>query len=237
MIIAGPCSFVIPEQTQKIIDTARELKGTADMFRCKLWLGGTRPDKYMVGIETGGIPCINKINAEILPAGVEVQTPEHVSLVKHLPYIWVGARNSQNYGLLSYIRKSYTGEVFVKRNPSMTIDDVYGIYDIMKSIYGLEIYVIERGINTFDRSEISRWAVDLAGIIRIKNERKEVFEKIVIDCSHAAGIKNRIEDTYKAFKAIGCKNFMFECTVDGMSMTDKNHMISTDELKEILKND
>ena len=131
--------------------------------------------------------------------------------------------------------RKYKGEVFLKRGFGMTVDETIGIYDIMKKRHNKDCYIIDRGINTFDRLDDSRWSPDLKGAIRLKKERPDIFERLVIDCSHSTGRKELIADVYKAFKAIGVKHFHFECTSDGKSRTDKRHMISVKKLKKILE--
>ena len=97
-------------------------------------------------------------------------------------------------------------------------------------------YIIERGINTFDRQPDSRWSPDLKGIIRVKNERPDIFSRLVVDCSHSVGRKEYSGDVYRAFKAIGVQHFMFECSIaPEKSKTDKGQILSIEELEEILK--
>lgn len=206
----------------------------ADYFRCKLWLGGTRPDRYFPGIGNKGLVDIMRIDREILPAGVEVQTEKHIqNCHAYTSFIWIGARNSQNYALLESL-KYYDKPVMIKRGVGMTIDEVIGLYDIMKDIHHKDVYIIERGIADIDRKDDSRWSPDLKGVIRIKHERPDIFRKLVIDCSHSVGRKEYIGDVYSAFLNIDCNHFMFECTSSGKSRTDQNHMLSVRELKDIL---
>lgn len=237
MIIAGPCSYVDYSQEQDILETAIQLNGVADYFRCKIWLGGTTPEKYHIGMGYCGLGLLGQIDSSFMPVMTEVQITNHIKACKHyVSSIWVGARNSQNYGLFSYLSK-WHGQLFIKRSPGMTINEVVGVHDIFKDIYNKNVSIIERGINTFDRQEDSRWSPDLKGVMRIKHERPDVFEKMIIDCSHSVGQKKYIEDAYRAFKSIGCNHFMFECTASGESKTDQNHVISVDRLKEIIKDD
>ena len=170
-----------------------------------------------------------------MPSGTEIHVPQQIGLCKGLDYIWIGARNSSNYSLLSHL-KWFDGMVLIKRNPGMTIDELIGIYDICIKQYGLKsVYLIERGINTFDRIPVSRWTPDLKGVIRIKDERPDIFERLIVDVSHSLGQKQWIDDTYKAFKVIGVNHFMFECTMSGKSKTDSGQMLSVAELKKILE--
>ena len=238
MIIAGNCLMVDDKDVEITYETAKELKerGLADYFRCKLWGGGTTPNKYFKGIGIEGIAHLEKINKEIMPVGTEVQIPEHIEICTNLPFIWIGARNCQNYALLEKTKVYIRGEVFIKRGCGITIDEFIGLFDIMSLIIGGDIYIIERGINTFDRLPDSRWSPDLKGVIRIKHERPDIFNRLVVDCSHSVGRKSYIEDTYKAFKAIGVKHFMFECSSEpARSRTDTKQILSVCELERILK--
>ena len=239
MIIAGPCLYTEYTEREMIIETAQALKGTSDFFRCKLWGGGTTPNKFMSGIGNKGVELLDYIHAEILPVMTEAQNNHQIMACRHnnIDGIWIGARNSQNYALIDDIEQYWPKDklYMVKRGSGMTIDEVIGLFDIYQQMYAREIYIIERGINTFDRLSSSRWSPDLKGMIRLKHERPDIFNRIVVDCSHSVGHNEFIEDTYKAFEAIGVNHFMFECTIDGESKTDTRQMLSVDKLKEILK--
>lgn len=229
MIVAGPCLWTTLKMEKSILRTAEELKKQeiSQMFRVKLWGGGTRKDRYFPGVGAFGIDCLAEINT-FIPTITEVQTTNQFDAVRsHLHSVWIGARNSQNYALLDYIATS--GERWmVKRGPSMTIQETIDLYDMFEPDY-----IIERGIVTIDRRDDSRWSPDLKGIIHLKVSRPDIFDKIIVDCSHSAGRKEYVESIYRAFKAIGIKHFMFECTHDGQSETDAGHMLSVAELLKI----
>ena len=237
MIIAGPCSFVNLEQAEDIYKTADMLMGIADYFRCKVFLGGTKISKYFQGVGEYGIPILEEINKEI-PTGIEIQLPEHYIHAKKLAYYWIGARNCQNYGLYEKLFRldANSGMVFIKRHFGMTIEETIGIFDILNIRFDFKnLYIIERGVNIFDRTEDVRWSIQINDLLKIKYSRPEIFERLIIDCSHSAGKKEFVKDIYLACKAIGIKNFMFECTHDGKSLTDQNHIITCEELCSIVK--
>ena len=236
MLIAGPCLYCDYSEIDRIMQTAFALQDIGvDMFRCKLDGGGTAPDRYMPGVGLGGLGDLMIINEHILPACTEVQSKEQIDrCTGNLAAVWVGGRNSQNYALLADL-KAFDGRVFIKRGLSMTIDEVIGLVDIMKQIHGKEVSIIERGISTFDRLPDSRWSPDLKGVIRLSHERPDIFENIIIDCSHSVGRSEYVKKTYQAFKAIGINHFMMECTIDGKSKTDQRQMLSVKELEDIIK--
>ena len=235
MIIAGPCLFSNISEKQMIVDTAKELKNFADIFRCKIIGGGTTPSKYIFPKDDEMLETLAMIDREIMPVATEIHIPEQLYKISDygIKHVWIGARNSSNYSLLEKIAP-FDGEIYLKRGVGVTIDETIGIYDIMRIVHHKKIHIIERGINTFDRLNDSRWSPDLKGVIRIKNERKDIFEKLIVDCSHSVGCHEYIKDTYTAFKSIGVNNFMFECTLSGKSKTDARQMLSVDNLKEIL---
>jgi 3-deoxy-7-phosphoheptulonate synthase len=233
MIIAGNCSFVREEDVTEILETAYYLRGIANYYRCKLWLGGTTPDRYVQGIKSQGLPILEKINRDI-PTITEVQCEKHIHKCKKLAGIWIGARNSQNYKLLEDASE-HPGQLFIKRGFGMTTDETIGLFDIMYRIHNKVPFIIDRGINTFDRRPDSRWMPDIRNAIQLKNERPDIFNHLVIDCSHSVGKKEYIADTYLAFKAIGVRHFMFECSYTGFTRTDKEQNLTVDELRMILK--
>ena len=238
MIIAGPCLYAVETQREQFIETAKALKGLADFYRCKLWGGGTRPDRFFPGMSNKGLEMLDYINGEIMPVMTEVQSNHQIMACEHhsIESVWIGARNSQNYGLMQDIIQYWPKNkpIMIKRNAGMTIDELIGIFDIYLERYNRYVYFIERGINTFDRQEHSRWSPDLKGAIRLKHERPEIFDRLVVDCSHSVGVSSYIKDVYAAFEAIGVNHFMFECTIDGESLTDQNQMLSVKDLENIL---
>jgi len=237
MIIAGPCLYVDHTERQKVIDTARELSGVADIYRCKLWGGGTTPEKWCAGIGNKGLETLRYIELEHLPTMTEVQSLNQLMAIGNLALsaFWIGARNASNYAFIQEAPRYWKRAVYVKRPANMTIAELVGLYDIYNTFFSGGVYIIERGINTFDRQALSRWAPDLRGAIELKHSRPDIFARLIIDCSHSTGRAEWVEDTYKSFKALGILHYMFECTIDGVSLTDSNQIISTDKLKEILK--
>jgi 3-deoxy-7-phosphoheptulonate synthase len=236
MIIAGPCLFNDVSEEKNIIECAHELRGHITHFRCKVWGGGTSVEKYRSGMGAYGIDILSEINKKI-PAGTEVQIPSQIKLcdgiLNSLNFIWIGARNCQNYSLLKQAA-NFSGELMIKRHPGMILDEFINLYFIMKEIHKREVYLIERGIHNISGN--GRWGINLNDIVFLKCHFPEIFDKLIIDCSHSVGDYELIKDTYQAMKAIGVKHYMFECTLDGYSKTDYQHMLSVGQLLNIINN-
>jgi 3-deoxy-7-phosphoheptulonate synthase len=237
VIIAGPCLLNDNQaEIDNAIDTARQLYAIdpSIYFRCKLWGGGTAPDRYKEGIGFGGLAIfkdIHKLNKG-QSVGTEIQTKMQMENLKLIAdYIWIGARNSHNYGLLHQCSE-FVGDIFIKRGPGMTIDEVIGLHDICRDIYGYKPIMIERGINTFCRTPEKRWTTDFDGMIRLTHERTDI--QLMLDPSHAGGRKEYILPLVKAACAIGVRNFMLEVYANPeLTQTDKTQAISIDEFKPI----
>lgn len=242
MIIAGPCLYTHLSEEADINTTAIDLKdeiGNDDtIFRCKLWGGGTTVEKWVDGVGSNGLATLQFINENIMEAATEVRTPEEILHVKAsgLKVVWVGARNSANYSLYKTFELVKFDKVFVKRHPAMTIDEFVGLYDNLTQRFKMNVYPIERGIVGFSNNMESKFSPDLKGVIRIKHERPDIFDRLVIDCSHSVFVKDYVADVYKSFKSIGVDHFMFECMSNpDKAKTDKNHMLSVSELMNIIK--
>lgn len=242
MIIAGPCLFTDLSETDEILRTAVDLRnniGSDVLFRCKLWGGGTTLAKWFDGVGADGVPILSQINDDILSSGTEIRTEYELMECNGagLDFVWIGARNSANYSLYKSLELYRPKKIFIKRSPAMIIDEFHGLYDILTNKFNLDVYMIERGIVGFSNDSSSKFSPDLKGVIRIKNEYPEMFEKLVVDCSHSVFKKDYVSDVYEAFKSINIKHFMFECMSNPeKAKTDKNHMLSVEELSIILKN-
>lgn len=230
MLIAGNCLLNLGEQVATL-QTAEALEELGvDIFRCKLWGGGTTIEKYFPGIGRAGVPIMLNCG---LPAITEVHTPGHVAACDQLAGIWIGARNSYNYSLLK-AAAGHPGTLFIKRHADMTIDNLADMDRMIQHLYKKKPYWIERGLSTIDRGEHGRWAPDLKIAYVLKHTEPELFQRLVIDCSHSASRKAYVRDVYQAFKAVGVQHFMFEVFIQE-SKTDTAQVLSVDEFRRVLE--
>jgi 3-deoxy-D-arabino-heptulosonate 7-phosphate (DAHP) synthase len=239
MIIAGPCLLNDdPLEIENTIETAKQLYAIDNsiMFRCKLWGGGTTPEKYQEGIGWDGLPILRNITEEIgIRSGTEIR--ESDQLQYGFDFVWVAARACQNYTLLELLNcQQFTdynpNPICIKRHPGITIDELIGIHDICRDIHGYKPIMIERGINTFCRTDNRRWMPDFQGMLRLFTERPDI--ELMFDPSHACGQKEDIFPMVKAACAIGVKHFMLEVYADStLTKTDKAQALSIEEFKPI----
>lgn len=238
MIIAGPCLLNDNQaEIYNCIETAKQLYAIDKdiLFRCKLWGGGTTPDKYKPGIEEKGIDVFRKAkkDCEALSCGIEIKDSELNGHIYEFDFVWVAARSCQNYFLLESLKKyAANTKIFIKRHPGITVDEIIGIHDICRDIHGYKPVIIERGINTFCRTDKRRWMPDFQGMLRILTERPDI--ELMFDPSHACFVKEDIFPMVRAACALGVKHFMMEVYADSeITQTDKAHALSVKEFEDI----
>ena len=210
-------------------------------FRCKLWGGGFTYEKYVDGIGKEGLQILKEIKSIAeLKIGIEIRTLYEMDIISDVcDYVWIGARNSQNYSLLKAIGY-YFGQIsdkrmsiMIKRSPGMTYEEVYGIHDICDKKFGFKPMIIERGINTFAKiPPNTRWLTDFNCMIKLIQERPDIG--LCYDPSHACGEADMIFQLVKAAYAIGVRNFMFEVYDRPQdTQTDKAQALSILQFKMI----
>ena len=244
-LYCGPCLLNNrPEEIENCYKTAERLSYIDKdiRFRCKTWGGGTTPEKYVEGIGNKGFHVINNVKDTYkLKTGIEIrdsnQLADHPDAIdKCTNFIWIAARSAQNYELLCqanwYLDNSDAEEVLIKRHPGMTVDEIIGIHDICEKRHGYKPVIVERGINTFCRTDNRRWMPDFQGMLRIIQERPDI--ELCFDPSHACGQYEDIFPMVKAAVAIGVKNFMLEVMDDpSLSQTDKRQILNIEEFQLI----
>jgi 3-deoxy-D-arabino-heptulosonate 7-phosphate (DAHP) synthase len=233
MIIAGHCLYNENDVGEDIEESARAITAAgADKFRIKLWGGGTSLTRMHWGVGFGGITVLEHLN-ETIPCGTEVHTPEQVKFCQNLDYVWVGARNCQNYSLLKSFRGTMYNMVLIKKGAGVTVQEIYSVWQLVRSIIGHDhVYIVERGMNTFNRRDDLRWRPDFIGMLELLHKKVPV----IFDISHSCVDPSFYRPMYLAAKALGVKNFMFEVYKNKkMAKTDIKQAIDIEEFRKIIE--
>ena len=94
-VIAGPCSA---ESEEQILQIAKELKGTADVFRAGVWKPRTHPNSFK-GIGKDALKWMQQAQLQTgMKVSTEVATAKHVELCLDagIDMLWIGARTTVN---------------------------------------------------------------------------------------------------------------------------------------------
>ena len=162
--IAGPCSI---EGLEQIRETARMAKaGGAKILRGGAFKPRTSPYAFQ-GLGEEGLKYIRQAADEFdMKVITEVMDEAHIDMVAHYSdIIQIGARNMQNFKLLSAVGK--TGKpIGLKRGISGTIDEWLNAAEYIAVEEKSPVIFIERGIRTYETA--TRNTFDLSAVPLIK---------------------------------------------------------------------
>lgn len=203
VIMAGPCAV---ESEQQLLATARAIKKSgASVLRGGAFKPRTSPFSFH-GLEKTGLEILKRAKEAVgLPVVTEVLEPQAVTLVsKYADILQVGARNMQNFALLTKIGKS-KHPVILKRGFSCTITEWLTAADYLLAEGNNRVILCERGIRTFEDS--TRFSLDICSIPVVK---KYSHLPVIVDPSHAAGHYSLVPAVAKAAVAAGADGLLIE---------------------------
>ncbi|WP_022669032.1 3-deoxy-7-phosphoheptulonate synthase [Desulfospira joergensenii] len=203
VIIAGPCAVESREQALAI---AREVKKYgAVLFRGGAYKPRSSPYSFQ-GLEEEGLKILAEVR-ETTGLGVvtEMTSPTQAELMeKYVDVVQIGARNMQNFELLKCVGKM-SKPVVLKRGLASTIQEWLMSAEYIAAGGNENVILCERGIRTFE--PYTRNTLDLSAIPVLK---KLTHLPIVIDPSHATGIREKVAPMARAAVAAGADALMIE---------------------------
>ncbi len=207
VIIAGPCSV---EREDQIVSAAVKVKEAgARMLRGGAFKPRTSPYSFR-GLGEDGLRLLAKAReATGLPIVTEVVDPKDIDLVdKYADMFQVGARNIQNFALLSLLGQSRK-PILLKRGPATTIDEFLMAAEYILSENNRDLVLCERGIRTFETATRNTLDVSCVPVVKAKSHLP-----IIIDPSHAAGQARYVPALSKAAVAVGADGLIIEVHPD-----------------------
>ena len=202
-LIAGPCSVETREQT---LETARAVKAAgATMLRGGAFKPRTSPYSFQ-GLGAEALAILREAREETgLPIVTELMDPRHVEeVVETADVIQIGARNSQNFLLLSEVGRS-DKPVLLKRGLSTSVEELLMAAEYIAKEGNERIVLCERGIKTFETS--TRFTLDLGAVAVLKHE---THLPVIVDPSHAAGRRDLVLPLARAAVAVGADGIIVE---------------------------
>ena len=236
VVMAGPCAV---ESEEQLIEALRAVKESgACILRGGAFKPRTSPFSFQ-GLEKAGLELLAQVREQFgIPVITEVVDPHDVSLVsKYADILQVGARNMQNFALLTNIGRSKC-PVVLKRGFSCTITEWLTAADYLLAEGNNQVILCERGIRTFEDS--TRFSLDICSIPVVK---RFSHLPVIVDPSHAAGHYSLVPALAKAAVAAGADGLLIEvhpnpkeALVDGLqSLTPSNFAKLMEELRPIAK--
>ncbi|SHL93104.1 3-deoxy-D-arabinoheptulosonate-7-phosphate synthase [Anaerosporobacter mobilis DSM 15930] len=203
VIMSGPCAV---ESHDQVLETAIAIKKAgAKILRGGAYKPRTSPYSFQ-GLEEEGLRYMKEAReATGLPVICEVTSLEAIeSAVKYVDMLQIGARNMQNFYLLKEVGK--TGlPVLLKRGLSATIEEWLNASEYIMAEGNRNVVLCERGIRTFETA--TRNTLDISAVPVIK-EKSHL--PIIVDPSHATGVRNYVKPLAKSAVAVGADGLMIE---------------------------
>jgi 3-deoxy-7-phosphoheptulonate synthase len=202
-MIAGPCTI---ESREQALTTARVVRDAgAAMYRGGAYKPRTSPYAFQ-GLGESGLRLLAEAKAETgLPIVTELMDARDLEPVLEVAdVIQVGARNMQNYTLLSEIGRSGR-PALLKRGLSSTLEELLMAAEYILKEGNPNVMLCERGIRTFETAY--RYTLDLTAVPVLK-ELSHL--PVIVDPSHAAGRRDLVLPLSLAAAAAGADGIIVE---------------------------
>ncbi|OPX85504.1 MAG: Phospho-2-dehydro-3-deoxyheptonate aldolase [Pelotomaculum sp. PtaB.Bin104] len=227
-VIAGPCSV---ESEEQIIEVARSVKASgATLLRGGAFKPRTSPYAFM-GMREEGIRLLLMAKRETgLPVVTEVMNQTQLPLFEDIDVIQVGARNMQNFDLLREVGR-YNKPVLLKRGLANTLEELLMSAEYIMSEGNSQVILCERGIRTFETS--TRNTLDLSAIPLLKQKS---HLPVIVDPSHAAGIRALVAPLARAAVAVGADGLMIETHNDpAQALCDGAQSLNLSQFSDLME--
>lgn len=202
-MIAGPCT----------VETYDQMDATAEKLSkvgVKILRGGafkprTSPYAFQ-GLGEEGLKILREVadKYNMLVTSEVMEVNQIPMFLKYVDILQVGARNMQNFNLLKSlgeIRKP----VLLKRGLSATIEEWLMSAEYIMAGGNREVILCERGIRTFEH--ITRNTLDISAIPVVQ---KISHLPVVVDPSHATGLRDKVAPMSMASIAAGADGLIIE---------------------------
>jgi len=206
-VIAGPCSV---EGQEMLRQTAEAVKAAgAVALRGGAFKPRTSPYSFR-GLGPDALDMLAETRATTgLPVITEVLDTRQVSMVaKKVDCLQVGARNMQNFALLTEVGESGK-PVLLKRGMAATIEDLLLAAEYILARGNPQVMLCERGIRTFDHT--MRNTLDIGAVPYLK---QETHLPVLVDPSHACGRRDLVPALALAAVAAGADGLLIEVHPD-----------------------
>jgi len=227
-VIAGPCSVESEEQINRTALFVRE-QG-AHILRGGVFKPRTGPYSFQ-GLGREGLDLLAAAGkAAGLPIITEVMTIEQVRPVADKSDILqIGARNMQNFPLLSAVGK-VDRPVLLKRGLSSTIEEWLAAAEYILAQGNGQVILCERGIRTFESA--TRNTLDLSAVVVL---RERTHLPIVVDPSHGTGKRPYVAPMAWAARACGAHGISVEVHPEPeKALSDGDQSLSFPEFKALM---
>ena len=228
-IVAGPCSI---ENAEMFLESARGVKAAGGhALRGGAFKPRTSPYSFQ-GLRHDGLRILQAVRAETgLPIVSEVLSEADLDAVADVAdVIQIGARNMQNFSLLSEVGQ-LRRPVLLKRGMSSTIEEWLLSAEYILSQGNYDVILCERGIRTFE--PYTRNTLDLNAVPLI---RELSHLPVIVDPSHGTGRRSLVIAMALAAVAAGAHGVIVEVHPHPeMALSDGAQSLTVDGFRTLMQ--
>ncbi len=227
-IIAGPCAVESEEQLLTIAKDVSEMGAT--FLRGGAFKPRTSPYSFQ-GLGQEGIRILKEARRITgLPIVTEMMSPAQVGAFgEDVDVIQIGARNMQNFDLLKAVGQLRV-PVLLKRGMAATFSEFLMAAEYIMAGGNEQVILCERGIRTFET--YTRNTLDISAVPVLK---KLSHLPVIVDPSHAAGIRWLVEPLAKAAIAAGADGLTIEVhNKPEKALSDGQQSLVPEDFKRLL---
>jgi 3-deoxy-7-phosphoheptulonate synthase len=226
-LFAGPCAVEGREMMLGI--GAQVASWGASFLRGGAFKPRTSPYAFL-GLGEEGLKYLAEAReATGLPVATELMDPRDIDLVvKYADVIQIGARNMQNFRLLTEVGR-LDKPVILKRGLSATIMEWLMSAEYIAAEGNRQIILCERGVRTFEPSTRNTFDVSAIPVVKSLSHLP-----VIADPSHAAGKMSLVEPLAAAAIAAGADGVMIEVHHDPeTALSDGPQSLRPDTFREV----
>lgn len=228
-VMAGPCAV---ESMPVLLNIAREVKKAGATFiRGGAFKPRTSPYSFQ-GLGEKGLQILAEAREKTgMPVVTEIMDPRDSDVIlKYADIIQIGARNMQNFRLLSEVG-SYKKPILLKRGLSATIKELLMAAEYIMAQGNQKVILCERGIRTFET--VTRNTLDLSAIPVLK---KLSHLPVLVDPSHGVGKWDLVAPMARAAIAAGADALMIEVHIrPAEALSDGEQSLKPDTFRSLMK--
>ncbi len=228
-VIAGPCAVESLEQIME--SAARVAESGAVMLRGGAYKPRTSPYAFQ-GMAEEGVRILRQAgDAYGLPVVTEIVSSEHIpAMIDYVDVYQIGARNMQNFELLKKVG-ALGKPVILKRGLSATIEEWLMAAEYLLASGTEDVILCERGIRTYEKA--TRNTLDLSAIPVL---RSLTHLPIIVDPSHAIGIRDKVPPMALAAIAAGADGLIVEVHPNpDVAMSDGAQSLYPEQFEKMMR--
>jgi 3-deoxy-7-phosphoheptulonate synthase len=229
VVMAGPCS----------VETERQIMETAAIVRsagAKILRGGAykpRSSPYAFqGLGHDALKLLRKASEQTgLAIVTEVMSELDVDLVaEYADIMQIGARSMDNYSLLEAVGRCGR-PVLLKRGLCAKIEDLLRSAQLVIENGNPRVILCERGIRTFETATRNTFDVAAVAVLNAVSHLP-----VIVDPSHAAGIRELVPALSRAAVAIGADGLLVEVHPSPeRALSDGNQSLTAAQFRRMMR--